>query len=128
MIIRKLKDLEDNNNFIKDPKGNWSSYRLLLKNDNMGFSFHITKIEPHCHTTMEYKHHLEACYCIEGYGEIIDQDGRVYEISPGTIYALDRNDRHTLRAKTAMTLISIFNPAVVGHEVHDEVGSYPSSN
>lgn len=128
MIIRTLNEIQDNKSYIVDPKGNWTSYRLLVDRDKMGFSFHVTVISAHCLATMEYKHHLEACYCIEGSGEITDSQGKTFPITPGTLYALDKHDRHVLRAKSKMTLISIFNPAVVGHEVHDESGSYPAPN
>lgn len=37
--------------------------RLLLKNDGMGFSFHITTIHPGARLKMHYRNHLEAVYC-----------------------------------------------------------------
>ncbi|MGD8918499.1 MAG: ectoine synthase [Nitrosopumilaceae archaeon] len=41
------------------------------------------------------------------------------------MYALDKNDKHTLRAFTKMRMICVFNPALVGPETHDENGVYP---
>jgi len=40
MIIKKI----DQCNKVEDPKGQWNSIRMLLKEDGMGFSFHITTI------------------------------------------------------------------------------------
>jgi L-ectoine synthase len=76
---------------------------------------------------MWYKHHLEAVYLIEGEGEIEDlATGDVHGLAVGTIYALDKHDRHILRANkgTHMRMVCVFNPPVTGQEVHDEDGAY----
>jgi len=44
MIVRNLSEANQTNRRIKSPDGNWESTRLLLKEDKMGFSFHITTI------------------------------------------------------------------------------------
>ena len=44
MLVRQLQEAEKTDRKIVDPNGNWDSTRLLLKDDNMGFSFHITTI------------------------------------------------------------------------------------
>jgi L-ectoine synthase len=104
----------------------WTSRRLLLAGDGMGFSLHDTIIEAGTSTTMWYRNHLEAVYCIEGEGSIEELDtGRVHRIEPGTVYALDAHDRHTLRAETRMRLVCVFNPPCTGQETHDEHGAYP---
>jgi L-ectoine synthase len=161
MIVRNLRDAERSERRVVSE--NWESIRLLLKGDNMGFSFHITTIYPGTETCIWYKNHLESVYCIDGEGEVEvigdtggegevtvldgteaggvgrpDSDpgnggdaepglngGRIYKIAPGTLYILDRHDRHLLRAKTALKLACVFNPPLVGGEVHDEDGVYP---
>ena len=73
------------------------------------------------------KNHLEACYCVSGRGDIEDlATGAVHLIAPGTVYALDRHDRHTLRASADedMRLICVFYPALRGTETHGPDGSY----
>jgi L-ectoine synthase len=55
---------------------------------------------------------------LEGEGEIEDQDGNVYKLTPGTMYALDKHDKHHLRATTTMRLICVFSPPLVGPESH----------
>lgn len=106
----------------------WNSRRLLLSEDGMGFSLHDTIIHAGTETLIWYQNHLEAVYCIEGEGEVeTTEDGRIYPIAPGTVYALDRHDRHLLRARTRMRMICVFSPALTGREVHDENGVYPAA-
>lgn len=124
MIVRKLRDAEKTDRRVVTP--NWESTRLLLAGDGMGYSFHVTTIYAGTATEMEYRNHLEAVYCAAGEGEIETlADGIVYRIEPGTMYALNKHDRHILRAKTAMTMLCVFNPPVTGREVHDATGAYP---
>lgn len=124
MIVRELQQAEKSGRRIVTP--NWESARLLLKADRMGFSMHVTTIYPETITPMCYRNHLEAVLCIEGEGEIesIDEE-RVYPVRPGTLYALDKHDRHVLRARTRMRMVCVFNPPLHGGEVHDESGAYP---
>ena len=124
MIVRRLADAEKTNRRVVTD--NWESTRLLLKGDGMGYSFHITTIYEGTETPMWYQHHLEAVYCISGSGELEDREtGEVHAIEPGTVYALDQHDRHTLRARTALVMACVFNPPLNGLEVHDETGAYP---
>ena len=44
MFARDLAECEKTDRRVVSPDGNWESTRLLLKEDNMGFSFHITTI------------------------------------------------------------------------------------
>ncbi|MFP4275342.1 MAG: ectoine synthase, partial [Paracoccaceae bacterium] len=54
------------------------------------------------------------------------ETGETHEIRPGVMYALDKNDLHTVRADAEADLVMacVFNPPVTGHEVHREDGSY----
>ena len=73
----------------------------------------------------EYKHHIEACLCVAGEGELTElATGAVHRIEPGVLYALDNKDRHRLRAHTELHLVCVFSPALEGNEVHDERGAY----
>lgn len=124
MIVRAVKDLIGTPRDVVTP--NWVSRRLLLKSDGMGFSLHETTVLPGTETYIWYKHHLEAVFCIEGEGEVQAlADGRIYRIEPGVMYALDRHDKHYLRARTKMRLVCVFNPPLTGREVHDDEGTYP---
>lgn len=126
MIIRTLDAARDSERHVHAET--WDSVRLLLAGDGMGFSFHITTIKPGTATRMHYQHHLEAVYCLTGNGQIESlDDGSVNPISPGTLYALDKHDRHVLRASTELVLACVFNPPVEGREVHDASGAYPAA-
>jgi L-ectoine synthase len=124
MIVRKLEDCIKTNK-VEDPKGNWNSVRMLLKDDGMGFSFHITTIYEHKSIQMHYMNHLESVYCISGFGSIKDlKTEEVHKIQPGVIYALNNHDQHILTADHEMTLACVFNPPITGKEVHNDKGAY----
>lgn len=123
MIVRRLDDLIGTDAEVHH--NTWVSRRLLLKRDNMGFSMHDTILRAGTETPMWYKNHLEAVYCIEGKGTIEDRaTGEVHPIAPGTLYALDKNDRHIVRVEQDLRLVCVFNPPVTGQEVHDADGGY----
>lgn len=125
MIVRNLTDAERDGRKIIDPNGNWDSTRLLLKNDDMGFSFHITTIFNGADFQMHYQNHLESVYCISGEGEVETlADGKKYPITPGTVYILDKHDKHILRAFSEMKMACVFNPPLSGTEVHNAEGAY----
>ena len=125
MIVRKLQDTENTSRRIISPEGSWESTRLLLKDDNMGFSFHITTIYEGADFDMHYQNHLESVYCISGEGEVeVHENDQRYPISPGTIYILDKHDKHTLRAFKEMKMACVFNPPLSGKEVHNAQGAY----
>ncbi|RWR07310.1 ectoine synthase [Siminovitchia fortis] len=124
MIVRTLEEVIGTKNEVK--ADTWASRRLLLKDDNMGFSYHDTIIYAGTETHIWYKNHLEAVYCVGGEGEIETvSDGKVYPIKDGTMYALDKNDEHYLRATKDMRMICVFNPPLTGRETHDKDGVYP---
>ncbi|UTF60519.1 ectoine synthase [Gilvimarinus sp. DA14] len=123
MIVRRLKDAEKSDRKIVSE--GWDSTRLALRNDNMGFSFHITTIYRDAELHLHYQNHLESVYCVSGYGSIEDlATGEVHTIEPGTIYLLDQHDKHILRAEEEMKMACVFNPPLHGKEVHNAEGAY----
>jgi L-ectoine synthase len=124
MIIRRVGELRGTDREVEAPT--WVSRRLLLARDGMGFSLHETVLRAGTETEMHYKNHLEAVYCVGGEGEVqVLPEGPAFAIRPGTLYALDAHDHHVLRAKTDLRMVCVFNPPLVGPEVHGEDGSYP---
>lgn len=125
MIVRTLEECENSERRVATET--WESTRMLLKDDQMGFSFHITTIYANKETHIHYKNHLESVYCMSGNGEIETlSDGKVYQIRPGTLYILDKHDEHMLRGGTEdMKMACVFNPPLSGKEVHDKDGVYP---
>jgi L-ectoine synthase len=126
--IISISDVENTPREVHCPKGGFTSLRFLLARDGMGFSVHKTVIpvgEPqHWH----YKNHLEACYCVSGWGVVTNlKTGQQHMIREDTLYALDEHDDMTFQALQPTVLISIFNPPVIGDEVHGPDGSYVSA-
>jgi L-ectoine synthase len=123
MIVRDFNALMNTDRVVSDAQ--WTSVRMLLADDGMGFSFHITFLEAGSEHEFEYKNHFESVYCMQGKGSITDHaTGETHEIKPGVIYALNEHDRHTLRAEEELVMACVFNPPVTGREVHQEDGSY----
>jgi len=126
MIIRDLEKISGSDKEVHAENDNWVSRRFLLKDDEMGFSMHDTIIHAGTETYIWYKHHLEAVYCVDGCGEIEDlETGKIHRIRDGILYALNGHERHYLRAFEDMRLICVFNPPLIGDEVHTEEGYYP---
>lgn len=125
MIIRNLKDVRASDNNVKSD--GWESARLLLADDGMGFSFHLTTLRAGSELKMHYKNHLEAVMVLKGKGTIEDLGtGETHELKPGVLYALNDHDQHVVRPKTDILTACVFNPPVTGREVHDESGAYPA--
>jgi len=124
VIVRSLEDVVGTD---RDVEGEgWRSRRLLLRRDELGFSLHDTTVAAGSELNLQYKHHLEACYCLEGEAELVNlANGERHRIGPGTMYALEQHDRHTLTGQQDLHLVCVFNPALTGGEVHDAGGSFP---
>jgi len=123
MIVRKLSEIKDTEQDIKAET--WESRRFLMKDDKMGFSLHDTIIKKGTTTTIWYKNHLEAVYCIEGKGKVILENGTEHPIEAGTMYALSEHEKHDLIADEQMRMVCVFNPPLKGTETHDKNGVYP---
>ena len=124
MIVRNLEDEAKTSRRVVSPSS--ESIRLLLAEDGMGFSLNVTVLKPGVEVRMCYQNHFEAVYCVAGRGSIEDEaSGVVHPIGKGTIYALDLHDGHVLRSETALELVCVFNPALVGTETRDASGGYP---
>ena len=129
MIISRKSDLQNTHRDAAGP--GWTSLRLLVKSDGMGFSMTETHILPGAVLTLEYKHHIEACYCLSGAGTVTElQSGAEHHIEAGVLYAPNAHDRHEVRVTSpeAMRLICVFSPALEGTEVHGPDGSYPAGD
>lgn len=124
MIYRKLEDIVNSDRDIA--WGNGQSRRFLVEGDNLGYSLTDTIVRAGTESLLEYSNHLEACYCIEGEGEV-QVDEKVFPIKSGCMYALDGNEKHYLRAKSDLRLICVFNPPLAGHEKHDLLNGGSSS-
>ncbi len=124
MIVRTLADVRGTDREVTAQT--WTSRRLFLRHEGMGFSLHDTLIHAGTETRMCYRNHLEAVYCVAGKGSIeVVATGERFPIADGTAYALDKHDEHILRADTELRMVCVFNPPLSGREVHDATGAYP---
>ena len=122
MKIIKLDETKQ----VECPDGGFTSNRYLLESDGMGFSVTRTTIPKGNPHIWHYKNHLEACFCVSGHGKLGDMSNAdEHDILPGTLYALDKNDKHMFMAIEDTVLICVFNPPLTGNELHDEERSYP---
>lgn len=128
MIIAEKDKLQGTDRDASGP--GWESLRLLVRSDGMGFSMTETKVLPGAKLVLEYKHHVEACYCVGGTGTVIEvQSGQSHAIRPGVLYAPNAHDRHEVHVPSGgepLHLICVFSPALEGDEVHGPDGSYPA--
>ena len=115
MIIRDIEDVKTVD------WGNGVSRRFLLASDGVGYSLTDTVVLAGTKSHLEYRNHLEACYCIDGSGEVVDMTGTSFPIERGTLYALDEHDAHFLVASPHedMRLVCVFSPALRGDERHN---------
>lgn len=101
------------------------SNRLLLEQDQMGYTLTKTVIEPGKRVFQHYQNHLESCYCVSGRATLTNANsGESFTIEPDVTYVLDKHDPHWFEAHEETVLICVFNPPLTGREVHDESGSY----
>lgn len=91
----------------------WVSKRIVLSDDEVGFSYHETSVAAGTETPLHYPDYIEAVWLIEGTGQLVDRDNDItYGLAPGTMYLLDGHERHTIIAHTQLRMYCVFNPAV----------------
>lgn len=123
MIVRTFEELQGTERAVKGE--DFVSTRFLLKDDKMGYTVTEGRPDAGFDMVVEYKHHLESCYVIEGKGTLENlETGEVHDLVPGVFYAFDKKERHRYRVEEAMRLVCVFSPALVGPELHDEHGAY----
>lgn len=126
MIVKTAQDIEGGKGETELSGGDARVLRYLLREDGVGFTVSDIRVKAGTNAFLHYKNHIESNLVIEGEGTVEDMaTGEIYDLKPGTIYVLDKHDKHRVNAITAMRLICVFTPALAGGEVHDEDGSYP---
>jgi L-ectoine synthase len=127
MLIRSFKDVEAAGRVIPISHGNSTAVRVLLKSDGLGFSLSEARCGAGKSSNLWYKNHWEANYVRAGRGTLTDRTtGEVWQLSPGTLYCVGPNDKHTVsNSADPLRIVSVFNPPIKGLETHDDDGSYP---
>lgn len=122
-----VRDTDSTDGTTRHVRGEgWDSKRLVVAADGVGFSLHDTTVEEGTKMELQYQHHVEANYCFAGEGEVVDvTSGEKFQLRPGSVYVLDKHDRHVVRAiKGDLRLVCVFTPALAGEETHTEDGGY----
>ncbi len=123
MIVTRLADLIGTPREVRGTV--WTSRRFLLADDGVGFTLTETSVDAGVEQVLWYKHHIEANYVIDGEGEVENlATGEAFALGPGSLYVLDRHERHRLRTFSAMRLVCVFTPPLTGRETHDADGAY----
>lgn len=127
MIVTSVNEKRATSHHVKGE--GWSSTRLLVRDDGLGYSLNDTYVDEGVEMHLHYKNHVETNYCIAGSGEVVDlATGRVHALGPGSVYTLNNHDEHIVRAgKGGLHLVCVFTPPLVGTETHSTDGSYPRS-
>jgi len=114
MIIRSLSTVKSVD------WGNGLSRRFLLEADGFGYTMTDTTVRAGTSSQIAYARHQETCYCIAGRGAVVETSGETHVIEPGTQYALDKGEAHTLVASPDedLRLVCVFVPALSGDEHH----------
>ena len=108
--------------------GRTRASRYLNRDDGCGLTVSTPRGSAGNEAILWYKNHVEANYILEGEVTVEDlTSGETWELGPGSLYVVGPRDRHRLKAKTDLYLMSIFNPPLKGDETHDADGSYPPS-
>ena len=108
--------------------GSARSIRILLQEDNVGFTLCDVNLASGNKNVLWYKHHWEANYILQGHGKVSDlSTGEQWALEPSVMYIVGPQDRHSMEALTDLHLISIFNPPLEGSEQHDAEGTLPAS-
>lgn len=111
MIVRTTDEIIGTDREVRGDT--WVSRRIVLADDDVGFSYHETVVEAGTETPLHYPDYIEAVWLIEGHGTLHDRETDTrYPLGPGTMYLLDDHERHTIIAETALRMYCVFAPAV----------------
>ena len=128
MYVRSADEMRASGKEMVVANGEARTLRLLTRADELGFSVSDVHFDAGHSTLLWYKHHWEANYIVSGLGRVEDLGtGESWALEPGILYNVGPKDRHRLSAETAMHLVSVFCPPLVGHEQHDADGALESS-
>ena len=118
MLIRRLDQVDGTE---RDVHGEgWRSRRLIVAQDDIPYSFHITVLDLGARLRFQYSAHRETVYCIDGVGTISDlATGDTSSLEPGGLYSAGIGEPHEIVAITRMTLACIFTPPLQGAEEAD---------
>ena len=118
MLIRHLDQISGTERDVYGP--GWRSRRLVVAEDGLKYSVHVTILDAGAQLQFEYHDHRETVFCVEGEGTIEDlSEDRSERMSPGSIYSAGIGEPHVITAETVMRLVCVFDPPLAGTEEAD---------
>lgn len=118
MLIRHLNQISDTERDVHGP--GWRSRRIVVADDGLKYSFHVTTLDKGARLQFEYRDHRETVFCIEGEGSIEDlSTGRTEQLGPGSLYSAGIGEPHVITAGAVMRLVCVFDPPLEGTEEAD---------
>jgi quercetin dioxygenase-like cupin family protein len=128
MFVKRADEMRAAGEEIIVANGQARTLRMLTKADDIGFGLSDVHLDAGAEAVLWYKHHWEANHILAGTGEVTDlTTGESWTLEPGMAYNVGPRDRHRVRARSALHLLSVFSPSLKGHEQHDDEGSLPPS-
>ena len=126
MLVRSRDDVAAQGLAFSRADGASRIARFVTARDNLGFAISEVRFKQGREADLWYKNHWEANLVLDGTFEVTERNtGDVHTLGPGALYCVGPNDPHHIKSVTDVRLISVFNPPLEGHEVHDEDGAYP---
>ncbi|MFN0044605.1 MAG: ectoine synthase [Alphaproteobacteria bacterium] len=128
MFVKTIDELRAAGYEKTSVTGNSKVIRMLTQDDGVGFTLSDVRVKAGAESVLWYKHHWEANHVLSGTLEVEDlATGKIWTLEPDMIYCVGPKDRHKIRARSAVHLLSIFCPPLRGDERHDADGSLPPS-
>lgn len=128
MFVKRIDEMRKAGKEMITANGQARVVRMLTKADNVGFGLSDVRLAAGAEAKLWCKHHWQANHILGGSGTVSDMDtGRSWELAPGMAYHVGPGDRHRVCADTALHLLSVYCPPLVGDEQHDADGAVAAS-
>lgn len=128
MFVKHVDEMRRAGKEMTTANGQARTIRMLTKADGVGFGLSDVRLEAGAEAILWLKHHWQANHITSGSGEVTDlTTGQTWELGPSMAYNVGPEDRHRVRAHSDMHLLSVFCPALLGDERHDEDGALAPS-
>jgi L-ectoine synthase len=123
MFMKRSDEMRTAGKEMVVANGQARAIRMLTRADDVGFGFSDVHLSAGADARLWYKHHWEANHILSGTGEVSDlSTGQSWKLEPGMAYNVGPKDRHRVRARTDIHLVSIFCPPLSDDEQHDVDG------
>ena len=117
MFVKRVDDMRRAGKEMMTANGQARTIRMLTQADAVGFGFEDVRLAAGAEATLWVKQHWQANHIVSGAGEATDMtSGQTWELAPGMAYYVGPEDRHRLRARTDIHLLSVISPPLMGDE------------